>query len=277
MRTRQDEILYVYLMLEFQARPDWQMALRMANYVGQFYRGLATRDEIQVRRTLPPVLPVVLYTGKKPWTAALDVGDLIEGTLPGREGGRLRMEYVLVDVWRSPELDRALRNLADAVFRLQRTESLAAWRQEVVLLREWLDGEESASLRRAVAKLITEVVLPLRLPNVKVPAVQDLDQLDGWLETNMKPWSEHIKAEALAEGLAKGRAERQAESLAEGLVNGRVSLLVSQARQKFGEASATAMAAQLEPVTSEAVLDEVGNWLLTCRSGDALIAKVREI
>ena len=145
------------------------------------------------------------------------------------------------------------------------------------MLREWLDGEESASLRRAVTKLITEVVLPLRLPNVKVPAVQDLDQLDGWLETNMKPWSEHIKAEALAEGLAKGRAERQAESLAEGLVKGRVCLLVSQARQKFGEASATTMAAQLEPVTSEAVLDEVGNWLLTCRSGDALVAKVREI
>lgn len=249
------------------------MALRMANYVGQFYRGLATRDEIQVRRTLPSVLPVVLYTGEKPWTAALDVGDLIEGTLPGREGCRLRMEYVLVDVWRSPELDRALRNLADAVFRLQRTESLEASRQEVALLREWLDGEESASLRRAVAKLITEVVLPLRLPNLKVPAVQDLDQLDGWLETNMKPWSEHIKAEALAEGLAKGRAE----SLAEGLVKGRVSLLVSPARQKFGEASATAMAALLEPVTSEAVLDEVGNWLLTCSSGDALLAKVREI
>lgn len=53
--------------------------------------------------------------------------------------------------------------------------------------------------------------------------------------------------------------------------------MVSQARQKFGEASADAMAALLEPVASGAVLDEVGSWLLTCRSGDALVAKVREI
>ena len=37
------------------------------------------------------------------------------------------------------------------------------------------------------------------------------------------------------------------------------------------------MAALLGTVTSETVLDEVGAWLLTCPSGDALIAKIREI
>ena len=37
------------------------------------------------------------------------------------------------------------------------------------------------------------------------------------------------------------------------------------------------MAALLGTVTSETALDEVGVWLLTCPSGDALIAKIREI
>ena len=77
----------------------------------------------------------------------------------------------------------------------------------------------------------------------------------------MKPWSESIRAEALAKGYAKGR----------------VSLLVSMTRRKFGDSCASAMAALLGTVTSEAVLDEVGAWLLTCSSGDALIAQVREI
>ena len=86
---------------------------------------------------------------------------------------------------------------------------------------------------------------------------------------------EHETVERVHQGRSAGRGA--AESLAEGLVKGRVSLLVSQARQKFGEASADAMAALLEPVASGAVLDEVGSWLLTCRSGDALVAKVREI
>ena len=77
----------------------------------------------------------------------------------------------------------------------------------------------------------------------------------------MKPWSESIRAEALTEGQAKGQ----------------VRILVSQARRKFGDSCASAMAALLGTVTSETVLDEVGAWLLTCPSGDALIAKIRKI
>ena len=201
------------------------------------------------------------------------MADLVEAGPCGWKGSGLRLKYELVDVWRSPELDRALRNLADAVFRLQRIESEEAWRRELALLRERLAGEEWASLRRALALWIINVVLPSRLPGVSVPEAQDLDQLAGWMETNMKPWSEYIRAEALAEGEAKGLAQGEAKGRAEG----RIRQLVSMARQKFGESAASAMAALLGTVTSEAVLDEVGQWLLSCRSGDALIAKLREI
>ena len=89
----------------------------------------------------------------------------------------------------------------------------------------------------------------------------------------MKPWSESIRAEARAEALA----EAEAKGLAEGEAKGQVRILVSQARRKFGDSCASAMAALLGTVTSETALDEVGVWLLTCPSGDALIAKIREI
>ena len=276
VRTRQGDALYVYLMLEFQAQPDWLMALRMSNYVGQFYRGLSTRAEIRRRQYFPPVLPVVLYTGEKPWTAAESMEELVKGELPGWEGYGLRMKYLLVDMWKSPELNRALRNLADTVFRLLRVKSPAACRREMAWWQEWMDGEEWASLRRALAKCIIKL-LPLHLPGLSVPEMQDLDQLDGWMETHMKPWNEQIKAEGRAEGRAEGQAEGRAEGQAEGRAEGQVRILVGQARQKFGEACASALAALLGPVKSEAVLDEVGGWLLTCRSGNALLAKVREI
>ena len=112
-------------------------------------------------------------------------------------------------------------------------------------------------MRRALAQWTMEVVLPSLLPGLSVPEVQDLDQLDERMETHMKPWNEQIKAE--------GRAE------------GQVRILVRQAHQKFGESCASALAALLDTVKSEAVLDEVGDWLLTCRSGNALLTKVREI
>lgn len=58
---------------------------------------------------------------------------------------------------------------------------------------------------------------------------------------------------------------------------GRAGMLVSMARQRFGKAAASTMAAPLGPVDSEAVLKEPGTYRLTRENGDVLIAKVRQI
>ena len=81
----------------------------------------------------------------------------------------------------------------------------------------------------------------------------------------------------MAAGRAEGRIEGRAEGLAEGRIEGRVCVLVSVTRQRFGEAAASTMAASLESVTSEAALEEIGTYLLTCPDSDALIAKIRQI
>ena len=70
--------------------------------------------------------------------------------------------------------------------------------------------------------------------------------------------------------------QAKAVGRAEGRIEGMVGTLVSMARQRFGEAVASTMAALLGPVTSEAVLEEIGSYLLTCENGDALIAKTRQ-
>lgn len=102
VRTRQGRQLYVYVMLEFQSSPDWTMPLRMANYVGQFYRGLLVRPEIRRLRRHPQVLPIVIYSGKGAWPAAEEVHELIDRTVPGLVPFRLQMRYLLVDTVRSP-------------------------------------------------------------------------------------------------------------------------------------------------------------------------------
>ena len=69
----------------------------------------------------------------------------------------------------------------------------------------------------------------------------------------MTTWSEKLKAEA------------------------NVGLLVSMARRRFGEAVASTMSALLGSVRTEEALDEVGKWLVTCETGDALLAKIRQM
>ena len=69
----------------------------------------------------------------------------------------------------------------------------------------------------------------------------------------MTTWSEKLKAEGHAEAL------------------------VSMARRRFGEAVAGTMSALLGSVRTEEALDEVGKWLVTCETGDALLAKIRQM
>ena len=89
------------------------------------------------------------------------------------------------------------------------------------------------------------------------------------LEGEMSVWEDNFREAAEAKGLTKGRAEGRAE--------GHIEVLVKMARHKFGEGPATEMATLLKTVQSGEALDEAGELLLTCHSGEELISRIREI
>jgi predicted transposase/invertase (TIGR01784 family) len=70
----EDEI-YVYVLLEFQSMVDRWMALRLLNYVTNFYMDWNEGDP--KARKLPPVFPILLYNGDARWSAAVEIADLI--------------------------------------------------------------------------------------------------------------------------------------------------------------------------------------------------------
>ncbi len=92
--------LYLYLLLEFQSTPDPWMALRMRVYSGLLHQDLLKRHELPEPGRLPPILPIVLYTGRKPWRAARSMAALV---MPGGSDawrGTAVDEYLLLDVRR---------------------------------------------------------------------------------------------------------------------------------------------------------------------------------
>ena len=70
--TLSGEVVHIYLMLEFQSRSDWWMAIRVMVYVGLLWQHLIRELKLPPGSPLPPVLPVVLYNGEAPWNAPLD-------------------------------------------------------------------------------------------------------------------------------------------------------------------------------------------------------------
>ncbi|EHK61323.1 Rpn family recombination-promoting nuclease/putative transposase [Halomonas sp. GFAJ-1] len=69
--------VYLYILLEFQSSVDRTMPIRLMHYVACFYSELLKQKVITPSQGLPPVFPVVLYNGSKPWTAPLDVFEMI--------------------------------------------------------------------------------------------------------------------------------------------------------------------------------------------------------
>ena len=77
VRFKDDRWLYVVLLLEFQSAVDRSMAVRMLTYTALLYQKLIADGVLRGRSALPPVLPVVIYNGQRPWTAPMDIAELI--------------------------------------------------------------------------------------------------------------------------------------------------------------------------------------------------------
>ncbi|MBY4895390.1 Rpn family recombination-promoting nuclease/putative transposase [Cupriavidus sp. AU9028] len=120
----------LYLLLEFQSRYDPTMPARMLSYVGLFYRDLGRRVGSGHSSRYPPVLPIVLYNGARPWRGPTDIHRLIRQAPAFAADHQPRLTYVLIDARRYDDADLASRrNLLAAVMRLEKgrsAEELAA-------------------------------------------------------------------------------------------------------------------------------------------------------
>ncbi|MFO7641890.1 MAG: Rpn family recombination-promoting nuclease/putative transposase, partial [Candidatus Competibacteraceae bacterium] len=133
-------------------------------------RLLTLYDPVAVRaprgergRRLPPVVPVVLYNGRRRWTAATELAELIALGPAGLEVYRPQLRYVLIDenAYADAELS-TLRNLAAALFRLEGSRGPETVREVVSALAAWLADEEQAELRRSFVLWLREAFFRAR-------------------------------------------------------------------------------------------------------------------
>lgn len=262
LRKRDGTPLYVVVMMEFQSTVERFMAARMNMYVGLLFDSLIRSGQVKGRK-LPHVVPLVLYGGERAWSAPLELTELIEDHLPGTECYANRFSYRVVSIHHCGELDPVQRNVADAWFRAIRArdyDGAAAALQQLITV---LDGSEHDRLRAAITNWFLEVVLAMYLPEEELSQMQGLRELaevKQMLSDNVVKWSEKWIAKGEARGEAKGQR----------------SILVRLARARFGAGTAAELSDQLEGVSSPEQLGAIGEWLVTCGSAEALLARVRQ-
>jgi predicted transposase/invertase (TIGR01784 family) len=229
VRLADEEWLYVYVLLEFQSTVDRFMALRVMTYLGLLYQDLARRKKLTASRKLPPVLPVVLYNGRPRWNAETDVGELVERIPGGLERYRPSLTYLLLDegdlMAREAE---STRNLATALFKLEKSRSKDDILAVVENLADWLSQPDQAELRRAFALWMDRGMKPpgealgLDLDNPK--------EAKKMLSKTMEEWRRKARKQGLEQGIEQG--------IEQGRRSGYAEMILTQLEARFGDVPA---------------------------------------
>jgi len=227
LRWGGDRWLYVYLLLEFQSTVESFMAVRVMTYLGLLYQQLIRERLLTPEGRLPPVLPVVLYNGVGAWGAAQDVAELVEPVPGGLDRYRPQCRYLLLDEGRLADSELAsLRNLAAALFRLEKSRGPEEVQRVVAALLEWLRGPEQVELRRTFGTWLSQVLLPARLPGVTIPGVMDLKEVKSMLAERVIEWTREWEQEGFEKGLRSAREKELEEAR---------TALVEAIEQRFGQ------------------------------------------
>ena len=262
----------VYFLIEVQSTVEATMPLRMLIY--------AALQGFQLERDyeppLPPMVPVVVYTEEPRWRASDDPAEMFAvwfaRSVP-------RMQHYLLDLCRVEAEAGSGNVMALLALVLQGASEEELFAGAEALYRRLVELGDT-SMEGSFFELV-RALCDNKWPGDRWEDCSNMAELINALEERTITWPEKWRANYIAEGHANGRAEGRAEGVAEGhakgVAEGRVGLLVSMVRQRFGEAVASTMSALLGSDRAESALEEVGAWLLTCETGDALIAKIRQL
>ena len=210
---RNQEDVYIYILLEFQSTVQRFIGVRILNYITSLY--LTMIQSGQVKEKLPPVFPILLYNGDSKWTAPETLAELVDHhELLGDFGIGFKYLKIIENEYTYAQLLQ-IQNIVSTLFLTENHynldqlghELLEVFEKEdqtaVSLFLNWfkmlaVDGRIDSTNYRAFEKIYTH---QMEVREMFTTAMSEKDK------------------RLIQEGEAKGKAEGLAEGLAEGELN----------------------------------------------------------
>lgn len=243
----------VYLLFEHQSAPptEGRMAERLLSYqVSIWHRW---RSDHPTAKTLPMILPIVMYHGASPWPEPRSFDALLDlpaALRPAVEPHVVRFTYLLHDLseisddqLRDGAMRTALAKLVAMCFKYARTRAdilqlLSRW---MTVAREVLQAPHGLEALAQVMRYILEV-------NERV----EPQELQALLERELGPEAKDAIMTAGQRLIEQGRQQ----GLQQGMQQGMQGMLLRLLRQRFGDA----VNAQVEQRITSSSLEQIEAW-----------------
>ena len=98
---------FCYFLIEAKSKPEPGLPLQLATYMARIWRRYAG-DNHQKLQNLPPIIPLVIYTGQRAWNVPAGLAEMIAA--PDRELAFLPGERYILRNLRTMPLDKLSRN-----------------------------------------------------------------------------------------------------------------------------------------------------------------------
>ena len=265
------------LLFEFQSTVDLDMAWRMHEYLYLLHRHLRHTGTVKAEGREPPVMPVVIYNGERPWTAAHTRAGPVVGP-PGAAGwtGNRVQAYVTLDQ-RARAVEGAGMPPDNRMTTLIGLETSPVEMRPRLLMEafERYPGGEEKGLREGYHARVKhsetldggEGLPPFEELERALEAKRGGREMAGLMEARTREWKTQV--------LEQGREQGREQGIAQGRVEGERALLLRQAGRRFGAETAARFSELLAEVDGAEGLIEVGDWIVECGTGAELIERLR--
>jgi len=223
---------YIFILIEFQSSVDSFMALRMLNYITNFYMDyVKTNKGI---RMLPPLFPVLLYNGDRRWTAPTNLSELIEnGDVLGSFAVKFQYFKIAENEFVKEDLLK-IRNIVSTLFLAESHYDIELLKSEFLELFRKEEDKEAVSLFLNWFKQLSE---HQRMPEKDYEELEQVyknaEEVKEMLITSLQREREELYQKGLSVGIEKEKIENTRKMLLEGLHPTIISRITGLSEEKI--------------------------------------------
>ena len=263
-RLRSGTVLLI--VIEFQSTVDHDMPLRLFEYTARALRAWARPSGLGLGDTIPLVLPVLVYSGKYPWTTPTAFEELRPTNGSVWVAGQPEFQYLLLEERPGGTSPLPDDNLVVELVRLVRARHEDEAMQVLGRLRDWVADHEGGALDRALAARVR--LLAMDLQGARAAHLETARTMKEVMEM-IKPtghWASYWYEEGEDKGIEKGRNQ--------GIEEGRLILLRQQINRKFGADTVRELFEAPKLSLDRDRIDTIADAVVDCNTAEELLARV---